>query len=416
MLKNIVLKLLSVIIPVAILAGGIFTFGKNTDNNNNKEKNTPEISSSSVSEDSQQQKEKKPVTGVWLPYMSIDMSGTDRSEKAYTEKISEIFDNISGSGANTVIFQVRPFCDAIYHSEIFPASHIISGTQGISAAYDALEIAVKEAHKRNLFLHAWVNPLRVSLKSTPDQLSDDNPVMKWKNDGQKENDRYFFKSGDNTYLDPAYPEVRKMIVEGITEIVGNYDVDGIQIDDYFYPENDTSCDAYGYDKYVSEVKTEPLSHSEWRTENISILISDIYAKIHSVRTDCVFGISPQCNIENNYKIGADVKTWCSIRGYADYICPQIYVSESHPVLPFEKSLTEWLDMCSDYIDIYIGLAAYKVATDADSGTWLKCSDNLTKQALLSKKHGADGIIIYSYEQMFSDAAKEDAAGAVAVFG
>ncbi len=356
-------------------------------------------SESSSKQSTEKEEADKEMFGVWVPYMSLDMSGTDRSEKAFRSKINNIMKDISDIGANTVILQVRPFCDAIYNSEIFPTSHIISGTQGKEITYDPLAIAVEAAKKYNLSIHAWINPLRVKLNDTPSVLSKNNPYMKWKNDDNSKNDRYTFQNGKSIYLNPAYPEVRKLIIDGVREIVRNYDIDGIQIDDYFYPENNLSADKSEYDTYC-KTSSIPLSQKEWRIKNINTLVAGICSAVHSEKDNCIFGISPQCNIDNNLKIGADPSEWCSFYGYADYICPQIYVSETHPTLPFQTAADNWKTLTEKKnIKLYIGLALYKIGTDADSGTWLEKDDNIKSQIDYIRKIGANGFMLYSYDSL-----------------
>ncbi|MBR2177454.1 MAG: family 10 glycosylhydrolase [Clostridia bacterium] len=422
-MKNTVLRLMSLLIPTVILVLYIIIFpcnetpeNRNVDNAESRNSAQKDDSKQENTSDRSNDKNNENMIAVWVPYMSLDMEGTDRSENAYRNKINEIFNNISELGADAVIFQVRPFCDALYNSGLFPSSHIISGTQGTEISYDPLKIATEEAHKRNLQLHAWVNPLRVRTKDTPSYLSEKNPVSVWKNDDIKDNDRYYLESGGGIYLSPAYPEVRKLIINGVREIVKNYDIDGIQIDDYFYPADDNKCDKNDYDDYVRTTQGQPLSLNEWRMQNINELVRGLYHCVHSEKKECIFGISPQCNTENDLKIGADIYSWSSVSGYADYICPQVYVSESHPVLTFQESVTEWRDMIkNDHVKLYIGLAVYKVGTDADSGTWLLKDDNIRSQAELANQLGADGIMLYSYDQLFTEKAEKDVRSAVKVF-
>jgi len=340
------------------------------------------------------------VKGVWIPYMSLDMKGTDRSENAAGQRLDEIFEGIKSSGADTAFLHVRPFGDALYKSRIFPSSHVLSGVQGKYPGYDFLSLAAAVAKQKGIHLHAWINPLRISLKNIPEELSDDNPCVKWQNDDDSENDRWTFRSGDVLYYNPAYPAVRKLIADGVRELVRNYDIDGIVIDDYFYPEDDMDCDKHEYDLYCEAAGLTYLSQENWRKGNINSLISSLYSAVHYERSECVFGISPQCNIDNNEKIAADIRTWGRIPGYADYISPQIYVSEKHPTLPFEKSLKQWQSIVTAKdIRLYVSLALYKEGTDADGGTWLLKDTNITDQIGICRKAGTDGVILYSYENM-----------------
>lgn len=342
------------------------------------------------------------VRAVWIPFMSLDMSGTDRSEAAFREKIDAIMDNCAAKNFNTVFVHVRPFGDAIYPSKYYPWSHIISGTQGQAPDYDPLAYIVQAAHDRNLKIHAWVNPLRVRYSQTPSVLSEDNPYNLWKNDNNAANDDYIVEYEDGIYYNPAYAEVRKYIIGGIAEIVENYAVDGIHFDDYFYPTENADFDQNAYTVYCDSIDeaAEPLTLTEWRKSNINILISGVYSAVHAVRDDVVFGISPQGNIENDDLMCADVTEWCKVQGYIDYICPQIYVSTTHPLLPFGDTAERWRSIVTySGIELYGGIGLYKLGTDADSGTWLDSDNELQTQVDLLHEFGFDGFALYSYDYL-----------------
>ena len=357
------------------------------------------------------------MRGIWIPYMSLTLSEDERSEEEFKKKIDKIIDDCVKYKANTIIVQVRPFGDAIYPSEIFPFSHIISGVQGENVDYDPLEYIIEKAHENNLKVHAWANLLRIKTLQTPSKLSSNNPYMIWKNDDNEENDDYTFEYDGGVYYNPAYSEVRKLIIDGITEIVENYDVDGIQFDDYFYPSEDTDYDEKSYQSYCDTINNDntPLSHSEWRIANINTLISGVYAAVHNTKNDVVFGVSPQGNIENDLKTGADVYTWCSISGYIDYICPQIYVSNEHPTLPFNNTAKQWRELVKcNSIKLYLGLGIYKAGTDADDGSWLTCDNNIQQQIEYSREIQTDGFMIYSYEYLDKSETKKEIQNAIAI--
>ena len=345
--------------------------------------------------------------GIWIPYMSLTLSESERSENGFHRKIDEIAEKCAEYKINTAIIQVRPFSDAIYPSKIFPYSHIIMGTQGISPDFDCLEYIIKKFHEKHIAVHAWVNPLRISTGQTPIYISEDNPCQKYPT----------FRYKDGLYYDPSYPDVRKLIIDGIAEIAENYDIDGIQLDDYFYPSEDMSYDKNSYDEYTKSVKSDflPVSQSEWRKANINMLVEGIYSKIHFLKNDIVFGISPQCNFDNNEKIGADVSVWCSQKGYIDYICPQLYVSNDHPTFPFNPLADRWkATVTNGDIRLYFGLGMYKAGTDADSGTWLLSDDNLQKQIEYSRKIHSNGFMLYSYEYLENKFTEKEVRNAAAV--
>ena len=340
------------------------------------------------------------MMAVWVPFMTLDSGGKERSREEYTAFIREIMSKIRSVNANTVIFHTRPFCDALYPSELFPFSHILTGTQGKKVSYDPLKIAIDEAHRAGLKFHSWINPLRVKYNTMPSSFSDSSPYMKWKNSPDKTDDRYTFSCGSGIYLDPAIPEVRRLIIDGVREIVRNYDVDGVQIDDYFYPENMNNADSTEYKAYCEKAGENYLSLEEWRTENINKLVSGLYDAVHE-KQGCVFGISPQGNTDNDLKLGADVFRWCSEKGYADYICPQIYVSEAHPVMPFRECADKWRKMVTNKdMKLYFGLALYKVGTDSDNGTWLLKKDNIQSEINYGRSIGGGGFMLFAYDDLF----------------
>ena len=357
------------------------------------------------------------MRGIWIPYMSLALGDSERNKTSFMKKIDNITDNCIRYRINTIIVQVRPFGDAIYPSVYFPFSHIISGKQGVKPDYNPLDYIVKKAHQCGLAVHAWINPFRISTGQTPDALADNNPYTIWKTDSIKENDRYTFSYGGGIYYNPAYPEVRKLIINGIEEIVGNYDVDGIQIDDYFYPSEETGYDREDYEKYLLSVSenTVPLSHGDWRKANIDLLISGIYDAVHQTGKNVLFGVSPQCNFDNNEKISADVKLWCSQKGYVDYICPQLYVSVEHPVFPFDSLAQKWKDTVKNSdIMLYYGLGLYKAGTNADSDTWLASDDNIKHQIEYIRSIGCNGFIFYSYDYLSKNETEKEVQNAMAV--
>lgn len=330
------------------------------------------------------------MKGIWISYMELSMENeSDKSEKRFTEKIEEIINNCANLGFNTLIVQVRPFSDALYDSEYYPWSHILTGEQGKNPGYDPLKIICNLSHEKGLAVHAWINPYRISVSETPNELSADNIY-----NCQKE---ICFETENGIFLNPAEKSARELIINGVSEVVEKYDIDGIQFDDYFYPENMDMQDKNQYDEYCSSVNSE-LNISDWRKTNINILIADVYRNIHSLKDDVVFGISPQGNKSNNEKLYADIESWCTIKGYIDYICPQIYFSPENPTLGFEEALEDWCSIdFADGVSLYVGLAGYKGGSDADDGTWQNSDSILAEEyKIVSNNKLANGIMLYSY--------------------
>lgn len=343
------------------------------------------------------------MRGVWISYLELNMENEeDKSEKAFRDKFEAIAENCKGYGLNTLIVQVRPYGDALYKSDYYPWSHILTGTQGKNPGYDPLKIMCEISRSHNLQIHAWVNPYRVTLNKTPDKLSEDNPYS--------QNNELGIKTDSGTILDPSNEEARKLIINGVVEIVKNYDVDGIQFDDYFYPTDIGEADQKSYDSYVTEFGVENSMNLEnWRIANVNMLICETYRAVHSANQNTVFGISPQGNIDNNEELYADVKSWCNCRGFVDYICPQIYFSLDNPALSFEDSLESWSKLNYDEnVKLYVGLAGYKAGTDDDEGTWSESSSILADEyEIIKSNEKAEGFMLYSYASLTNESSREE---------
>ncbi|MDP4120317.1 MAG: family 10 glycosylhydrolase [Bacillota bacterium] len=386
--KRLLPMLVTLSLFFAILAISFNTKGNNQ--NDTKTPNEPAIHLN-VSH-------KGEMLAVWVPYMTLSLENGTQSEAAFKSKFDNIISVAKKSGMNTLIVQIRPFADALYPSKYFPWSHILTGTQGQDPGYDPLKIMVQDTHAAGLEFHAWVNPLRISSNGTPKTLSKNNQYYTLK----KENSDYVLSYNNSYYLNPAYPEVRKLIIDDIREIVSKYSVDGIQFDDYFYPTQDSGFDQVSYQKYTSSLSdnANPLSQPNWRTNNINALISGVYSAVHIANKNAVFGISPEGNMSNDISAGADVYSWSKDSGYIDYICPQVYVNFDSSVLPYGSAVDDWrkLVTCKN-VKLYIGLAVYKAGSDADSGSWKKSDNIIEKEIEFARTKKVDGFMLYSWDYL-----------------
>lgn len=402
----------------------VIFYNKNTNRNTNE--NFPEttVSQSGAAQASALETAGAPVSAeeemvaVWVPYFSLNMGAEeDKSEAAFQKKFDRIVSDAKTRKINTLIVQVRPFGDAFYPSSLFPWSSYLTGTQGADPGYDPLAYMVEAAHENGLQIHAWVNPLRLRVSGVPQTLAADSLVHRWENDEEKQDWCLSWADTDGIYLNPGIAAVRQYIADGVREIVENYDVDGIQFDDYFYPTEDSSFDEATYQAYCDSLDAgeTALSQSSWRMENISALIALVYKTVKETDPDVVFGVSPQGNVENDEKIGADVTAWCSTAGYVDYICPQLYYNFENPYLPYDKAAEQWRALVTEpSVKLYFGLGLYKASSDADEGTWKKDDTILAQQVELGRELGCDGFMLYCYDQFHSDTAQAELENVMAV--
>ena len=398
--KKIVPIIVSVIAMLSIICISSFTREK-TPKKQNDINNIAALSSKATADTPESDEE---MRGVWVSYMELSMENeSSKTQKAFEDKFTEIAQKCRESGFNTLIVQVRPFCDALYKSSYFPWSHILTGTQGENPQYDALQIMCDICKKYNLKIHAWINPYRVSSNETPKKLSDNNPYIK--------NSEIGIKTDNGIFLDPSNETAQQLICDGVKEIAENYDVDGIQFDDYFYPTEDESFDKKQYSAYVDKYgKENSMSLDIWRMQNVNTLICKVYRTIKSVDSSVEFGISPQGNIGNNDGLYADVKSWCTCKGFADYICPQIYFSLENPALTFEDCLDSWTSLDFDEnVKLYVGLGGYKAGNgEYDEETWLLSDSILADEYdILRNNKSVRDFMLYSYNCLEDDTAKKE---------
>lgn len=398
--KKIVPIIVSVIAMLSVICISSFTREKPPKKQNDIN-NIAALSSKATADTPESDEE---MRGVWVSYMELSMENeSSKTQKAFEDKFTEIAQKCCESGFNTLIVQVRPFCDALYKSSYFPWSHILTGTQGENPQYDALQIMCDICKENNLKIHAWINPYRVSSNETSKKLSDNNPYIK--------NSEIGIKTDNGIFLDPSNETAQQLVCDGVKEIAENYDVDGIQFDDYFYPTEDESFDKKQYEAYIEKYgKKNSMSLDNWRMQNVNTLICKVYRTIKSVDSSVEFGISPQGNIGNNDGLYADVKSWCTCKGFADYICPQIYFSLENPALTFEDCLDGWTSLDFDEnVKLYVGLGGYKAGNgEYDEKTWLLSDSILADEYdILRNNKSVRGFMLYSYNCLEDDTAKKE---------
>lgn len=344
-----------------------------------------------------------PVHGVWVSTVSnIDYpSKPGLSADQLRAEADALLDRAVELRLNLIVLQVRPQGDALYRSEIYPWSGFVSGTQGQAPAqnFDPLAYWVEGAHKRGLKLHAWVNPYRVTMgKKTLEDLAENNPA--------RMHPSWTFKHGDRYFLNPGLPKVRKLVVDGMVEIVKNYDVDGIHIDDYFYPAKDLTEDEETYKKYGKEFD----NIEDWRRHNVDLLIKMAGKAIHNVRPDVAWGVSPAGIWANKsshplgsetrgnqcyFNLYADVRGWIK-KEWIDYVVPQIYWHIGFEIADFKILTDWWSDVVKDTdVSLYIGTAAYRVDPNSKTEAWRDPQELVRQLEYMESSPNVSGQIFFT---------------------
>lgn len=255
------------------------------------------------------------------------------------------------NGVNTLFFQVKPDGSALYHSAILPWSDVLTGVTGQDPGYDPLAFAVSEAHKRGLKIHAWLNPYRVSMDTRPETSASLERTLSSSPASVYALHKDWIRTANGRFvLDPGLPEVRHWITNIVAELVKNYDIDGIQFDDYFYYETPSSRldDDATYQKYGQSFSDK----ANWRRNNTLLLIKQVSSTIRSLKPDIEFGVSPagvwrnqaddplgsetQAGSPSYDTAYADTRLWVQ-DGLLDYIAPQLYWTHSQK----RSNMTRW---------------------------------------------------------------------------
>lgn len=350
-----------------------------------------------VSSENSASQEAEEVRAIWITQFELNTIRS-ASESEFRSHVVTMFQNCVNFHLNTVFVQVRPNGDAFYPSDLFPWSIYASGNAGEGLNYDPLAVMLEEAHNLGLKFHAWINPYRLQPESQMVSISDEYQTKQWYNERETA-DRVVVWLNGNTptcYLNPGYPEVRQLIFDGVTELISQYEVDGIHIDDYFYPTTEAAFDQMAFQNIAAGQEL-----SIWRKSNVDETVSGIYTAIKSIKPEVIFGVSPAGNIDNNQnKLYADVQKWASQPGYLDWIIPQIYWEYQHATAPYLTVLDQWNSMTTaEGVKLIAGLANYKVGTNEE---WSQ-GDIISRQVQDARTRTAyGGFALYSYGSLFQN--------------
>lgn len=318
------------------------------------------------------------MRGIWIATVN-NINFPSKQTLTASELAAELDGIVAFSkenGFNTILFQVRPAADALYKSEIFPASKFVSGSAGVTpdGGFDCLAYLLEAAHAEGIAVHAWVNPLRVTTGNTSYPQTDLS-ALPASSPAVQNPDWVVAYADGKLYFDAGIPAVRQLVADGVREICENYDVDGIIFDDYFYPY--PSGDAEFDDADTFALYGENFEDiADFRRDNINRLVELCYDTVKDVDASIRFGVSPFGIWQNNDgqnggsatrglsaydRIYCDALAWAK-GGYVDYLAPQLYWSFDTAAAPFD-TLAEWWSRALDGtgVTLYINHGAYRYA-------------------------------------------------------
>ncbi|MGG6309732.1 family 10 glycosylhydrolase [Paenibacillus macerans] len=314
------------------------------------------------------------LRGVWVSTVSnLDWPSKSSYGQAEAQKAEyvKLLDEVQAMGMNAVFVQVRPSADAIYPSNLVPWSSYLTGTAGKDPGYDPLQFLIEETHRRGMEFHAWFNPFRASTGGDASKLPANHVA------GQ--HPEWIVKFDGKLYINPGIPEAREHVINAIMEVVDGYDIDGVHLDDYFYPTGETSSKKFGDDATYKAYNAKNIaSKGDWRRDNINQFVQTLGHNIDQVKPEVSFGISPygvwrnkatdltgsdtRASVTAYDSTYADVRAWIK-NEWVDYVAPQIYWSMTRKEVRYDLLADWWAgEVRGTDVKLYIGHAPYKLGT------------------------------------------------------
>ena len=343
--------------------------------------------------------------GVWIATLkNIDWPHNSKENSVKQKQdLIRIINELDALNINTVIFQVRPAADAFYSSSFEPWSEWLTGKQGKvpTNLFDPLQTIVDECHKRGMQVHAWLNPFRLVSNVERSDIAE-NHISRLKPE-------WNVPYGKDIYANPGLPEVRQYIGKIVADIVQNYDVDAIHMDDYFYPyprkgeefNDSVAFQLYGGDFYPNDLPA-------WRRQNVNQTVKIIHDNIKKNKPYVQFGIAPfgiwrnqaddprgsaTRGLANYDQLYADVLFWMENK-WVDYVSPQLYWPIESKYTSF-RVLNDWWAQNSFSTTLYSGHAFYRVEKDAKNALWKNIYE-IPNQINISRNNKSfSGVFLYN---------------------
>jgi uncharacterized repeat protein (TIGR02543 family) len=312
-------------------------------------------------------------------------TGAQGNVEKQKQELTDILDALQAGNINAVCLQVRSLCDALYESSYEPWAVCLTGTRGKDPGYDPLQFAIEECHKRGMELHVWINPYRVtSEKSTtgkpPYQALPETDMLYTHGESHLSGKviEYKIEEKYGQVLDPGYPEVRAHIVKVLQEIVTKYDIDGMLMDDYFYPSVDdntkSTFDSGSQKLHFNPNNIEDFNENgskldDWRRSNVDQMVRDVYQMIQTEKPWVRFGMGPfgiwsfgENTATEKYGLvhpqgirganyyterGCNTVEWIK-QGWVDYVCPQLYWPTNQTDQDYNVLYEWWSGVCEKF--------------------------------------------------------------------
>ena len=368
--------------------------------------------------------DKQSVRGVWVSTVANIDVPKGLPENEYKEYLTKMIENIASYNINTIIFQVRPNNDAFYPSKLNPWSRYITGEEGKDPGFDVLKYVIEEAKKHDIKVHAWMNPYRVSQASL-DQLNMTKEAylatLAPNNFARLHPEHTIVDGANKIILSPSHPEVIDFVTKTIMEVVDNYDVEGVHIDDYFYPYAKIPEEREQED-YLKYRLDETQCLDDFRRMNVNKMIKNIHDALKNSfsknNKKVLFGISPfaiyrtnSAILEGGWEKGSynaagalqcyselysDVYLWMK-ENWIDYVVPQVYFPFERKDVTYHDLTKWWSDICNEtHTILYIGMGLYQMGSNE---VWQNPNEIENQLRFNCNFNNVAGTIFFTYHDL-----------------
>lgn len=367
------------------------------------------------------------IRGAWVSNVANIDTPKGLSEEEYKASLQKLIETAASYNMNTLIFQVRPTNDAYYPSKLNPWSKYITGVEGKNPGFDVLQYVIDEAGKYGIRIHAWMNPYRVSTESI-DKYGSKEAYLDTLSEGNfaRIHKEHTILDGTNkVILSPSHPEVIEFVTKSIMEVVNNYDIDGVHIDDYFYPYAKIPVELEQED-YLKYRESENQSLDDFRRSNVDKMIRSVHEamknSLNKKGNKIEFGISPfaiyRSNIEVDPETGwekgsyhsksvlqcylglySDIYKWMK-EGWIDYVVPQVYWPFEREDVTYHDITSWWANIAKETnTKIYTGNAIYQVG-NPDKKEWQNPDEIKNQLCFNSQFENIKGSIFFTFRDFY----------------
>lgn len=366
----------------------------------------------------------KEVRGIWVSNVANIDTPKGLEKEEYQAYLKKMIQTIAEYKINTMIFQVRPTGDAYYTSKLNPWSRFITGVEGKNPGFDVLAFVIEEAKKYGIRVHAWMNPYRISLESMDKiGLTKEEYLSKLDdlNFAKQHPEHTILDGANKIILSPSHPEVIQFVTDTIMEVIENYDVEGVHIDDYFYPYAKIPEESEQAD-YLRYRTSEEQSLDDFRRMNVDKMIQSIHdtmkKSLSKSSRKVLFGISPfaiyrthSSIVPNGWEKGSfhsagalqcyselysDVYKWMK-EGWIDYVVPQVYFPFERKDVTYHDLTKWWSNLCKEtHTILYIGMGLYQMGSNE---VWQNPKEMVNQLAYNQNYNNVDGVIFFTYKDL-----------------